>query len=68
MKRKRKRYELTLEQEKLSLRYKEKWDAMLFSTQPINREKSLQAIYQARDILNQSRPKVIFCQSPLEAL
>ena len=67
-KRKRKRYELTLEQEKLGLRYKEKWDAMLFSTKPINREKSLQAIYQARDVLNLSRPEVIFCQSPLEAL
>ena len=67
-KRKRKRYELTLEQEKLGLRYKEKWDAMLFSTKPINRKKSLQAIYQARDVLNLSRPEVIFCQSPLEAL
>ena len=65
---KKKRYELTLEQEKLGLRYKEKWDAMLFSTKPINREKSLQAIYQARDVLNLDRPKVIFCQSPLEAL
>ena len=65
---KRKRYELTLEQEKLGLRYKEKWDAMLFSTQPINQEKSLQAIYQARDVLNLDRPKVIFCQSPLEAV
>ena len=68
MKRKRKRYELTLEQERLSLRFKEKWDAMLFSTKPINREKSLQAIYQARDVLNLDRPKVIFCQSPLEAV
>ena len=67
-KRKRKRYELTVEQEKLGLRYKEKWDAILFSTKPIDREKSLQAIYQARDVLNLSRPKVIFCQSPLEAV
>ena len=67
-KRKRKRYELTVEQKKLGLHYKEKWDAMLFSTKPINREKSLQAIYQARDVLNLDRPKVIFCQSPLEAV
>ena len=65
---KKKRYELTFKQEELGLRYKEKWDALLLSTQPINREKSLQAIYQARKVLNQKIPKVIFCQSPLEAL
>ena len=39
----------------------------MFSTQPINQQESLKVIYQAYDVSSLARPKVVFCQSPVEA-
>lgn len=58
---------LTPEQEALIWGYREKWQAIAFSTAPINREKAELAIKKTYEIMGKKAPIIKFCSSPYEA-
>jgi hypothetical protein len=45
-------------------RYIEKWDKILFSTQPINRDKATKAIIDAYKAIDLAPPEIYFLSSP----
>ncbi|AFZ10076.1 hypothetical protein Osc7112_5869 [Oscillatoria nigro-viridis PCC 7112] len=58
---------LTPEQEDLMLVYNEKWCEIMYSTEPIDREKAAEAVKQAYLAIDEKEPEIIFCGSPYEA-
>jgi len=58
---------LTPEQEDLKLAYEDKWWHIMYSTEPIDREKASEAVKQAYLALDEKEPEIIFCGSPYEA-
>ena len=58
---------LTPEQEALIPVYQEKWKAIAFSTEPINRQRAEAAIKAAYTIMGKRAPQIRFCSSPYEA-
>ncbi|MGL5060470.1 MAG: DUF6745 domain-containing protein [Microcoleus sp.] len=59
--------ELTPEQEDLLLVYDEKWCEIMYSTEPIDREKASEAVKSAYRVIEEKEPEIIFCDSPYEA-
>jgi hypothetical protein len=59
---------LTPEQESLIPQYQEKWNAIALSTKRIDRQKAEAAVKEAYALTNKKAPKIMFCQSPYEAL
>ncbi|MBV6621596.1 MAG: hypothetical protein KI793_01355 [Rivularia sp. (in: Bacteria)] len=51
----------------LAYAYIEKWRKILFKTEPINQKNVAELIEKSYRILDLAEPKIIFCQSPLEA-
>jgi len=58
---------ITPEQEALIPAYREKWQAIAFSTEPINRQKVELAIKFVYEVMGKKAPKIKFCSSPYEA-
>ncbi|MEH1944632.1 MAG: DUF6745 domain-containing protein [Nostoc sp.] len=61
-------YTLTPEQEALIPVYREKWRAIAFSTERIERDKAAESIKAAYAIINEPEPTIIFCDSPYASL
>ena len=60
--------QLTPEQEALIPVYREKWQKMAISTEPIHREKAANAIKAAYEAIALPEPEIIFYDSPYTAL
>lgn len=60
--------ELTSEQEALMPVYREKWKSVIFSTEPIDRQKAVAAVKFAYVLINKEEPYIIFFDSPFAAL
>ncbi len=58
---------LTPEQEDLIIVYEDKWWEIMYSTEPIDREKASEAVKQAYLAIDEKEPEIIFCGSPYEA-
>lgn len=58
---------LTPEQEDLIRVYEDKWWEIMYSTEPIDREKAAEAVKEAYLAVDEKEPEVIFCDSPYEA-
>ena len=56
----------TPEQEALIPFYREKWCKIMYSTEPIDREKAADAVKEAYLAIDEKEPKIIFCGSPYE--
>lgn len=52
---------LTPEQEALIPFYREKWCQIMYSTEPIDREKAADAVKEAYLTIDEKEPKIIFC-------
>ena len=59
---------LTPEQEVLFSSFVEKWRLIALSTEPIDRQKAVNSVGAAYDLIGKKQPEVIFCRSPYEAL
>lgn len=58
---------LTPEQEDLMEVYHDKWWEIMYSIEPIDREKAAEAVKQAYLAIDAKEPEIIFCGSPYEA-
>ncbi len=58
----------TPEQEALMPVYREKWRAIIRSTEPIDRQKASEAIKTAYTAIGTEEPKILFVDSPIAAL
>ncbi|MEG4573793.1 hypothetical protein QUA56_14025 [Microcoleus sp. N3A4] len=58
---------LTPEQEDLMLVNDEKWWEIMYSTEPLDRQKAAEAVKQAYLAIDEKEPEIIFCGSPYEA-
>ncbi|MCC3405320.1 MAG: hypothetical protein JGK17_06935 [Microcoleus sp. PH2017_10_PVI_O_A] len=58
---------LTPEQEDLMEVYDVKWRQIMYSTEPIDRDKSAEAVKQAYLAIDEKEPEILFCGSPYEA-
>ncbi|MEG4531968.1 DUF6745 domain-containing protein [Microcoleus sp. D2_18a_D3] len=52
--------------EDLMLVYEEKWMPIMYSTEPIDREKAAEAVKEAYRIIEEKKPEIIFCNSLYE--
>ena len=59
---------LTPEQEVLFSSFVEKWRLIALSTEPIDRQKAVNSVGAAYDLIGKKQPEIIFCRSPDEAL
>jgi 16S rRNA G966 N2-methylase RsmD len=59
---------LTPEQEALIPVYREKWRAIAFSTERIDREKAAEVVKAAYTAIGKQQPEIIFCDSPYARL
>ncbi len=58
----------TSEQDALIATNRDKWRAIILSTEPIDRQKAKEAVKAAYECISQKEPEIIFCQSPYIAL
>lgn len=58
--------ELTPEQKVQLEEYYELWLKNGYSTAPLDNEQALKSIYEIYDLIDQKKPSVFFCQSPLQ--
>ncbi|MGK7955758.1 MAG: hypothetical protein AB4063_10935, partial [Crocosphaera sp.] len=56
--------ELTLEQKALIPVYREKWQKIALSTEPINRQKAESAIKLTYALMGDPNPEIVFSDSP----
>ena len=59
---------LTPEQEVLFSSFVEKWRLIALSTEPIDRQKAVNSVGAAYDLIGKKQPEIIFCRSPDEAI
>jgi len=59
---------ITPEQEALIPAYREKWQAIALSTEPIDREKAAAAVKAVYSVMGKKAPSIRFCSSPKEAI
>jgi hypothetical protein len=60
--------EFTPEQDALISLYREKWKSIALSTERIDRQNAREAVKAAYQLIGLPEPKIIFCNSPYEAL
>ncbi|MHC0061919.1 hypothetical protein ACWATR_03205 [Nostoc sp. UIC 10890] len=59
---------LTPEQEALIPVYRDKWRAIAFSTERIDREKAAKSVKAGYIAIRKQKPEIIFCDSPYAGL
>ncbi|MEH1835308.1 MAG: hypothetical protein V7L29_25465 [Nostoc sp.] len=59
---------LTPEQEALIPVYRQKWRAIAFSTERLDKDKAVEAIKSGYIAIRKQQPKIIFCESPYAGL